>query len=189
VADWFGLEKAVLGPNTNLHTTIKVGNVVMNLRASDPGPPSAAPTDGFVSDGFHPNTAMQGIFADVILQALDSGYGAGIPLFSEQEILSYALIPYGGSDTLIAQIGGYTNYVVLPVLPRFTGISVTGTNVALNFSSVSNQLYLIESRDDLTSSPWVTAINNIAGNGGLVSVTNSVGPAVNQRFYRVRQLP
>ena len=48
---------------------------------------------------------------------LDSGYGAGLALFSEQEILSYALIPYGGSDTLLSQIGAYTNYVFLPTLP------------------------------------------------------------------------
>ena len=187
--DWYGLEKAILGPNTNLHATLKVGNVNLNLRGSDPGPPSSAPTNAFVSDGFHPNTALQGIFANVVLQALDSGYGAGLALFSEQEILSYALIPYGGSDTLLSQIGAYTNYVVLPVLPRFTAINAAGSNVALRFSTVSNQLYVIESRDALTTGSWATVTNNVPGTGGIVAVTNRVSPTLSSRFYRVRQLP
>src|ERR1035437_4113946 len=187
--DWYGLEKAILGPNTSLHSTLKVGNVNLNLRGSDPGPPSSAPTNGFVSDGFHPNTAMQGIFANVVLQAIDSGYGAGLALFSEREILGYALIPYGGSDTLLSQIGAYTNYVFLPTLPRFTAINVAGTNVALRFSTVSNQLYVVESRDALTTGSWATVTNNVPGTGGIIAVTNRVSPTLSSRFYRVRQLP
>jgi lysophospholipase L1-like esterase len=187
--DWHGLQKAILGPNTNLHSTLKLGNVNLNLRGSDPGPPSSAPTNAFVSDGFHPNTAMQGIFANVVLQALDSWYGAGLVLFSEQEILNFSLIAYGGSDTLLAQIGAYTNYVVLPTLPRFTAINVAGTNVALRFSTVSNQLYVVESRDELTAGSWVTVTNNVPGSGGIIAVTNRVPSTLASRFYRVRQLP
>ena len=187
--DWYGLEKAVLGPNTNLHSTLKVGNVNLNLRGSDPGPPNSAPTNAFVSDGFHPNTIFQAIFANVVIQGLDSGYGAGLALFSEQEMLAFSLIPYGGSDTLQAQIGAYSNYVFLPTLPRFTGINVAGTNVALRFSTVSNQLYIVESRDQLTAGSWATVISNVAGTGGIVALTNHVSPNLSSRFYRVRQLP
>ena len=187
--DWYGLETAILGPNSNLHATLKVGNVDLNLRGSDPGPPNSAPTNAFVSDGFHPNTAMQAIFANVVLQALDSGYGAGLALFSEQEFLGYALIPYGGSDTLLSQIGPYANYVILPTLPRFTSIKVAGTNVGLSFSTVSNQLYIVESRDVLTTGTWATLSNNVAGTGGIISLTNRVSPTLPSRFYRVRQLP
>lgn len=187
--DWYGLSKTILGPNTSLHSTLKVGNVNLNLRGSDPGPPSSAPTSAFVSDGFHPNTAMQGIFANIVLQALDSGYGAGLALFSEQEILSYALIPYGGSDTLLAQIGAYTNYIFLPTLPRLTAINVAGANVALRFSTVSNQLYVVESRDAVAAGSWATVTNNVPGTGGIIAVTNRVPPTLSSRFYRVRQLP
>jgi hypothetical protein len=187
--DWHGLEKAILGPNSSLHSTLKLGNVNLNLRGSDPGPPNSAPTNAFVSDGFHPNTAFQGIFANTVLQALDSGYGAGLALFSEQEILSYALIPYGGSDTLLSQIGAYSNYIILPTLPRFTAINVAGTNVALRFSTMSNQLYIVESRDALTTGTWATVTNNVPGTGGIIAVTNRVSPATTSRFYRVRQLP
>jgi lysophospholipase L1-like esterase len=186
--DWYGLETAILGPNSNLHPTIKVGNVTMNLRGSDPGPPNSAPTNAFVSDGFHPNTVMQGIFANTILQAFDSGYGSGVALFSEQEVLAHAQIAFGGSDSLPAEIGPYTNYIILPILPRFTGINVAGTNVVLNFSTASNQLYLLESCDDLAAASWTTVTNAVAGTGGIVTLTNQVSAAVPQRFYRVRQL-
>ena len=95
-----------------------------------------------------------------------------------------------GSDTLLAQIGSYTNYVVLPTLPRFTSINVAGrTNVALQFSTVSNQFYIVESRDELTAGSWTTMTNNVPGTGGIVAVTNRVSALISQRFYRVRQLP
>src|SRR5262249_24559504 len=153
--DWYHLELATIGPNTHLHSTLKIGNVNINMRGSDPGPPNSAPTNAFVSDGFHPNTVIQGIFANIVLQAFNSGYDAGVDLFSEQEMLTLANIPYGGSDTLAAQIGSYRDYVILPVLPRFTAINILGTNVTLKFSTVSNQLYILESRDDLFAGSWV----------------------------------
>lgn len=189
LVDWYGLEKAILGPNTNLHPTLKVGNVTINLRASDPGPPNLTPTNAFVSDGFHPNTVFQGIFANTILQAFNSGYQADIPLFSEQEILNHALIAYGGSDTLLSQIGAYTNYVILPTPPRFTGISVAATNVALQFSTVSNQLYLVESSGDLNSGLWTVVTNNVPGTGGLITVTRPINTVSQKEFFRLRQLP
>jgi lysophospholipase L1-like esterase len=187
--DWYGLEKAILGPNTGLHPTLRLGNVTLNLRGSDPGPPNSAPTNAFVSDGFHPNTAMQGIFANVIIQALNSSRAAGLAPFSEQELLAYAQIPYGGTDTLQAQIGAYSNYVVLPILPDFTSISVAGTNVTLTISTASNQLYLVESRDDLTAGAWATVTNNLPGTGGIITLVNRVPAGLQSRFYRVRQLP
>jgi phospholipase/lecithinase/hemolysin len=187
--DWYGLEQAILGPNTNLHSTLEVGNVTIHLRYIDPGPPVSIPVNAFVSDGFHPNTTIQGIFANVVLQAFDSGYNASVALFTEQEILSHALIPYGGADTLLSQIGAYTNYVILPILPGFTAINVAGTNVALKFSTVSNQFYIVESRDDLATGSWATVTNNVPGSGGIVAVTNEVPVNLPQRFYRVRQLP
>ncbi|HXR05019.1 MAG TPA: SGNH/GDSL hydrolase family protein [Verrucomicrobiae bacterium] len=185
--DWFALEKTILGPNTNLNSTLKVGNVTIFLRAIDPGPPNLEPTNAFVLDGFHPNTTLQGIFANLILQGFDSGYQATLSLFSEQEILNHALIPYGGSDTLLSQIGPYTNYIILPIRPRFTMITATQTNVMLGFSSASNQLYELRSRADLTTGSWSIMASNLVGTGGIVVVTNA--PAGSQQFYQLRQLP
>ena len=163
--------------------------MTINLSASDPGPPNSRPTNAFIWDGFHPNTVLQGILANTILQAFNSAYGAGVPLFSEQEFLSHALSPYGGSDTLQAQIGSFTNYTVLPVLPRITSLTIADTNVTLKFSTVSNQTYLVERRDDLAAGLWTTVSSNIIGTGGIVTLTNQVPANLPQQFYRVRQLP
>jgi hypothetical protein len=187
--DWSGLATATLGSNTNLRGTLKVGNVTINMRGADPGPPNSAPTNAFVSDSFHPNTLVQGIFANLVMQTFNSGYNTGLTLFSEQELLNNAEIAYGGSDTLQSQIGSYTNFVVLPVLPRFTSIHAAGSDIALKFTTVSNQLYLIESRDDLALSSWTAVSNNIPSTGAIVTLTNHVPAGLTKRFYRVRQLP
>jgi hypothetical protein len=64
-----------------------------------------------VHDGVHPNTVIQGLTANLIMESLNIGYGAGFTLFSEEEILEHAGIAYGGSDTVAAQIGPYSDYV------------------------------------------------------------------------------
>jgi len=70
-----------------------------------------------------------------------------------------------------------------------TAINVAGTNVALRFSTVSNQLYVVEGRDELTAGSWATVTNNVLGTGGIIAVTNCVASTLASRFYRVRQLP
>jgi hypothetical protein len=161
----------------------------MNLRGSDPGPPHWAPTNAFVSDGFHPNTVVQEMLANLILQAFNSSYNDNVALFSEQQILNQSSIPYGGADTLQAEIGPYSNYIVRPTLPEFTGIQFSGTNLILSFSTVSNQSYIIEDCVDLGAGSWTTLTNNIAGTGAVVMVSDSPPSNLPARFYRVRQLP
>jgi lysophospholipase L1-like esterase len=191
MVDWYGFETALLGSNASLRSTALVGNVTINLRGIDPGQPVPQPKDAFVSDGFHPNTVIQGILANLILQAFDSGYGDSVELFSEEEILSHAQIAYGGSDTLQSQIGPYTNFIVLPVQLRINAVNVSGTSLTLGFSTILNQSYVVESSDDLVGGSWTTVTNNVTGNSGITTVTlpgqfSSDSP---QRFYRVRQTP
>jgi lysophospholipase L1-like esterase len=185
LVDWYGLMTTILGPNTNPHATLKVGNVTMNLRGIDSG---STHTNAFI-DGAHPNTVIQGLFANLFLQSFVSGYGATNALFSEQEILSHAGIAYGGSDTLQSQIGAYSDYIFLPAPPKFTSITVAGTNVTLNFSTASNQLYLVERSDDLNVGLWATLATNFPGNGGITALTTNVPFGSPKGFYRVRQLP
>ncbi len=98
--DWYGLETAVFGTDGNLRSTLLVGNVTIHLRGIDTGPPLWTPTDAFVSDGFHPNTVFQELLANLVLQAFNSRQNDNVALFSEEEILNQASIPYGGSNTL-----------------------------------------------------------------------------------------
>jgi lysophospholipase L1-like esterase len=141
--DLYALQKTVFGPNTNLYSTLTLGNVAINLQASDGG---SAHTNAFVSDGYHPNTVLQGIFANLAMQAWNSAYGATLDLLSEREILSAALIPYGGSDTLLAQIGAYSNYVYVPTnipptitLPPQSATIAQGSNAGFTVTAASSQ--------------------------------------------------
>ncbi len=108
--DASGFAQVVFGTHHDLHEFLILGNVSIELWESD----SAAndnPFAGFVHDGVHPHTQLQGVMANLILEALNIGYGAAVPLFSEQEILAHAGIAYGGRDTLQSQIGRYSDFV------------------------------------------------------------------------------
>ena len=102
VADVASLSTLVFGSAADPNSTVEIGGVSINLLQKTASNPSTA---GFVNDGIHPNTVIQGVLGNVIMQALDTGYNAGIPLFSEAQILAHQGLAYGGSDTLAAQIG------------------------------------------------------------------------------------
>jgi hypothetical protein len=110
LVDAFGMARAAWGTNSAPRTTLLLGNVAIQLRQSDTSS-HTNPLAAFVDDGAHPHTTMQGVLANVIIEAFDEGYRSGVPLFSEQEILAHAGIAYGGQDTLAATIGPYSGYV------------------------------------------------------------------------------
>ena len=109
LVDAYALTKAVFGPNQDQHEFLFVGDVGIELLVASASDPLAA----WVSDGVHPHTTIQGVFANVILSALNQAYDADVTLFTEEEILANAGIAYGGVDTLEAQIGPYAAYVTV----------------------------------------------------------------------------
>jgi lysophospholipase L1-like esterase len=190
LVDAFGLQQAIFGSNTNLQTTLSLGNVAIHLQQSDSNPTNSPNrTAAFVADGAHPHTTIQGLFANMALEAFSLGYGTAVPLFSEQEILNHAGVAYGGMDTLMAQIGSYSNYVVLPIRPRVTSLGFVGGNLQLGFMTVSNQFYRVEMTSNLVTGTWILFTNNVRGTGGAVVVNDLTANGQSQRFYRVQQLP
>jgi len=162
LVDWFGLAQSMAGSPTNLAPVLLLGNTPIKLQQTDPGPGLGAnPTAGYVADGFHPHTTIQGVLANAIITALDSGAGANLPVFTEAEILQHAGLTYGGVDTLLARIGSYTNYVFLPVPLGPTGtyqltISAVsaGPNPAANWSlqiDIHNKVNSRNARPTLTA--------------------------------------
>jgi lysophospholipase L1-like esterase len=105
VADLAAMGAATFGTNASPNANLLIGNVPIHLNQTTSSNPSQA---AFVSDGVHPNTTIQGVMADLFMQALDTGYQAGVPLFTEQQILAHDGLAYVGSDTLPA----YTNFVI-----------------------------------------------------------------------------
>lgn len=77
----------------------------------------------FVADGVHPHTGTSAIIANAYLQALNSGYGESIPLFSEQELTTILSLPYS-SDTLNFDLPSYVT------APPAVSLSVDNAAVA-----------------------------------------------------------
>jgi hypothetical protein len=78
---------------------------------------------------------------------------------------------------------------VYSVLQQITGLEVTGQDVRISFSSVPNEQHRVEYKNDLTESTWTTLTNNVAGTGGIVSVTHTNAATLPQRFYRIGVTP
>ena len=93
--------------------------------------------------------------------------------------------PLGNSSALIFNYISATNP---PPKPFITSLEVSGVNVLVSFASVAGQSYRLEYSDDLSLSSWSTAVDAIAGTGGIISVTHTGGATQPFRFYRIRQL-
>ena len=107
--DMYALTRAIFGPNQDQHEHLLVGNVEIELLVASGSNPLA----GWVADGVHPRTVVQGIWANAILTALNLAYDANVALFTEEELLTNGDLTYGGADTLEAQIGPYEAYVTV----------------------------------------------------------------------------
>lgn len=106
------LATAIFGTNHNRNTTLAIGNVSIFLQQSDTSS-NTNPQAGFVHDNIHPHTTLQGLFANAIMTAMNTGSeGADLTLFSEAEILAHAGLAYGGADTLGPTIGEWSEYVI-----------------------------------------------------------------------------
>ncbi len=109
-ADLSGLGVAIFGTNGSPRQFLKMGNQSIQLWIADTAS-NSNPLAGTVDDGVHPHTTLQGLFSNVMMTALNLGWGAGLVPFTETEMLQHAGVAYGGSDTLEAQIGRPEDFV------------------------------------------------------------------------------
>lgn len=105
--DAFEFNRTLWGDNHTPREVLLVGNTPIYLRQADGG---GAPDRGWVGDGVHPSTIIQAIWADLFATALNA-CGAGIGTMNEETLLATARLPYGGSDTLTATLGAFSDYV------------------------------------------------------------------------------
>jgi hypothetical protein len=167
VADLSAMISKVFGSEGSFNTTVKIGNVTINLTQSTS---STSSTAGFCVDGIHPYTTLQGTLGNLFAQALDTGYNAGVPLFSEAQILQHAGLTYGGSDTLAATLGPYSNYVIsyAPPPPGLGDANGDGIVNGLDINKLAGHWLAVGSNvaGDVNGDGVVNGldVNTIAGN-------------------------
>jgi hypothetical protein len=110
LVDANAMARDFLGDNHAPVASLTVGGVEIVNAAGE------APHHAFVDDGIHPHTVIQGIFANLFLEAFRLGYGVDVAPLTEAEIVTAAGLAYQ-TDTLDV---AYSDYVILPeVTARF----------------------------------------------------------------------
>jgi hypothetical protein len=64
-------------------------------------------------------------------------------------------------------------------------VSIRLSEVEICWQSISNRIYGVEYRSDLTTNTWVALYTNIVGNAGTTCVYDKIISGTPQRFYRV----
>jgi T5SS/PEP-CTERM-associated repeat protein len=98
------------------------------------------------------------------------------------------------NNGLINAFSGNTNFhaglvnngVVLTsnTIPQIVSISVTGSDVNLQFTTFSNLTHYVEYNSNLVNGSWI-ALTGFTGTGGIMSHTDPGAATLTQRFYRV----
>ncbi len=144
VVDLYSMTKDIWGDHGSEKDDFLIGGVAIDLNGTagvnfldyldspdpmaEPGTPSGDTPDAFTHDGIHPNSVMNGMFANVFMTAFNQQYGDSFVLFSEQEILEFASLgdQYTG-DTIFPQLGqsDYSGYVTVTAVPEPSSLLVT----------------------------------------------------------------
>ncbi len=123
MVDLAGLATAIFGTHASPRSTFTVAGQNVQLLNRDTAS-NSAPLAGFVDDGAHPHTTVQGVFANVLITALEQGWNLGITPLSETEIVTAAGLAPTGPDAVPGQIGPYGRYVYdFRCAANFNGVS------------------------------------------------------------------
>jgi hypothetical protein len=82
-----------------------------------------------------------------------------------------------------------TTSVTIPSDLQILSILISGADVLINYSAVSNQTYELLFKADLTITNWDGIATNTPTVTGLDQFIDAGAASKTQRFYRVRQLP
>ncbi|MCX6894931.1 MAG: hypothetical protein NTZ16_05400 [Verrucomicrobia bacterium] len=72
---------------------------------------------------------------------------------------------------------------------RITAIVRAGDDLQVSLATATNRLYRLDRSSDLASGAWTSVTNNLVGDGGVMTVTDTGAGDGSPRFYRVRLNP
>jgi hypothetical protein len=84
----------------------------------------------------------------------------------------------------ISWINSIINFNPGPDL-QVTNVEMVGASAHIDLSTGSNRLYRVDYNTDLVTGVWTTVTNNVAGTGGIVTITDLGAGGKPKRFYRV----
>jgi hypothetical protein len=64
-------------------------------------------------------------------------------------------------------------------------MQASGNDMVVSFPTVVEKTYRVERSDTLQVGSWAVVLDNIAGTGGVIQVTDAGGAALPRRFYRI----
>jgi hypothetical protein len=133
VVDLYRMTKDIWGDHGAENSFFELGGVQIDLNGTggvaladvlngsfNPAAVTSDTADAFVHDGIHPNTAINGMFANLYLTAFNQEFGDSFALFTEQQMLSNAGSALGAQytgETLSGSLGGktYSDYIISAV--------------------------------------------------------------------------
>ena len=96
-----------------------------------------------------------------------------------------ATAPIESSNGWLMQIVGFRSRQADLAVPLITAIALIKNGFNISFTSVSNQIYSLQSATNLPQAIWLPIVANIPGTGGIIQITVTNGLNQAQSFFRV----
>ena len=78
----------------------------------------------------------------------------------------------------------YLEITAVPI-SQITSLVIVGSDVKISFATTNGVSYTVEYNNDLVTGSWSTLTNNVPGNGGIITITDSGAATLPHRFYKV----
>jgi hypothetical protein len=72
-------------------------------------------------------------------------------------------------------------------VPQLTALSIVSNQFIFSFPTLSNQLYQVEYKNDMSAPTWTDLGSPLDGTGGSITITNAITGT--KRFYQVDVMP
>ncbi len=96
---------------------------------------------------------------------------------------------YAMATVFVNGIPSPSSIVLVPPPPSFQSVSQTEGNLAFTWNAVSNFIYQVQYKTNLTSSNWMNLGGPITATNAVMSRSDAIIPGNSARYYRIALLP